>query len=52
MLADLGRWEEVLALADEVIVQERARGRYDSVGAEIQKAYIWLWRGETAERCR
>ena len=47
MLADLGRWEEVLAVADDVIVSDRAHGgRYESVGAEIQKAFVWLWRGE------
>jgi class 3 adenylate cyclase/tetratricopeptide (TPR) repeat protein/energy-coupling factor transporter ATP-binding protein EcfA2 len=49
MLADLGRWDEVLRLADEVIVSDRAHGgRYESVAAEIYKAVVWLWRGEVA----
>jgi hypothetical protein len=49
MLADVGRWEEVIALADDVIVSDRAHGgRYDRVGAEIQKAFVWLWRGEAS----
>jgi class 3 adenylate cyclase/tetratricopeptide (TPR) repeat protein len=48
-LADLGRWDEVLTLADEVIAQQRTRGgAYQSVGAATQKAHILLWRGETA----
>src|SRR4030095_14942376 len=47
-LADLGRWDEVLALADEVIAQERTRGGYQSVGAATHKAQILLWRGEIA----
>jgi tetratricopeptide (TPR) repeat protein len=48
-LADLGRWDEVLTLADEVIAQERTRGgAYQSVGAATQKAQILLWRGEIA----
>jgi tetratricopeptide (TPR) repeat protein len=47
-LADLGRWDEVLALADEVIAQERTRGSYQSVGAATHKAHILLWRGEIA----
>jgi class 3 adenylate cyclase/tetratricopeptide (TPR) repeat protein len=47
MLADLGRWEEVLAVADDVIVSDRAHGgRYESVGAETHKAFVRLWRGE------
>ena len=30
-LADLGRWEEVIALADDVIVSDRAHGgRYQT----------------------
>jgi hypothetical protein len=47
-LADLGRWDEVLALADEVIAQERTPGGYQSVGAATHKAHILLWRGEIA----
>jgi hypothetical protein len=47
-LADLGRWDEVLALADEVIAQERTPGSYQSVGAATHKAHILLWRGEIA----
>jgi tetratricopeptide (TPR) repeat protein len=47
-LADLGRWDELLALADEVIAQERTHGGYQSVGAATHKAHILLWRGETA----
>jgi class 3 adenylate cyclase/tetratricopeptide (TPR) repeat protein len=48
-LADLGRWDEVLTLADEVIARERTRGGgYQSVGAATQKAQILLWRGEIA----
>ena len=47
-LADLGRWDEVLALTDEVIAQERVRGGYQSVGAATHKAHILLWRGEIA----
>src|SRR4029434_2768611 len=47
-LADLGRWDEVLALADEVIAQQRTRGSYQSVGAATHKAHILLWRGEIA----
>src|SRR4030095_11287141 len=47
-LADLGRWDEVHALADEVIAQERTRGGYQSVGAATYKAHILLWRGEIA----
>ena len=47
-LADLGRWDEVPALADEVIAQERTRGSYQSVGAATHKAHILLWRGEIA----
>jgi class 3 adenylate cyclase/tetratricopeptide (TPR) repeat protein len=46
-LADLGRWDEVLTLADEVIAQERAHGGgYQSVFAATYKAQILLWRGE------
>jgi len=46
-LADLGRWDEVLTLADELIAQERAHGGgYQSVGAATYKAHILLWRGE------
>jgi tetratricopeptide (TPR) repeat protein len=46
-LADLGRWDEALILADEVIAQERAHGGgYQSVGAATYKAQILLWRGE------
>ena len=48
-LADLGRWDEVLALADEVIAQELAHGGgYQSVGAATHKAQILLWRGDIA----
>jgi class 3 adenylate cyclase/tetratricopeptide (TPR) repeat protein len=48
-LADLGRWDEVLTLADEVIAQELAHGGgYQSVGAATHKAQILLWRGEIA----
>jgi class 3 adenylate cyclase/tetratricopeptide (TPR) repeat protein len=48
-LADLGRWDEVLALADEVIARDRAHGGgYQSVGAATHKAQILLWRGEIA----
>jgi class 3 adenylate cyclase/tetratricopeptide (TPR) repeat protein len=48
-LADLGRWDEVLTLADEMIAQERAHGGgYQSVGAATYKAHILLWRGEIA----
>ena len=46
-LADLGRWDEVLALADEVIAHDRAHGGgYQTVGAATHKAHILLWRGE------
>ena len=48
-LADLGRWDEVLTLADVVIAQERTHGGgYQSVGAATYKAQILLWRGEIA----
>jgi class 3 adenylate cyclase/tetratricopeptide (TPR) repeat protein len=48
-LADLGHWDEVLTLADEVIAQELAHGGgYQSVGAATYKAQILLWRGEIA----
>jgi class 3 adenylate cyclase/tetratricopeptide (TPR) repeat protein len=48
-LADLGRWDEVLALADEVSAHDRAHGGgYQSVGAATHKAQILLWRGEFA----
>jgi class 3 adenylate cyclase/tetratricopeptide (TPR) repeat protein len=47
-LADLGRWDEVLTLADEAIAQERTHGGYQSVGAATHKAHILLWRGELA----
>jgi len=48
-LADLGRWDEVLALADEVIAGDRAHGGgYQRVGAATHKAQILLWRGEVA----
>jgi class 3 adenylate cyclase/tetratricopeptide (TPR) repeat protein len=48
-LADLGRWDEVLALADEVMARDRAHGGgYQSVGAATHKARILLWRGELA----
>jgi class 3 adenylate cyclase/tetratricopeptide (TPR) repeat protein len=47
MLTDLGRWDEVLLLADEVIVSDRAHGgRYESMAAETHKAFVWLWHGE------
>ena len=47
MLADLGRWDQVLTIADEVIVSDRAHGGgYESVAAETHKAFVWLWRGE------
>jgi tetratricopeptide (TPR) repeat protein len=49
MLADLGRWDQVLTIADEVIVSDRAHGGgYESVAAETHKAVVWLWRGEIA----
>jgi tetratricopeptide (TPR) repeat protein len=49
LLADLGRWDELLGLADEVIVSDRAHGsRYESVAAETHKAFVWLWRGEVS----
>jgi class 3 adenylate cyclase/tetratricopeptide (TPR) repeat protein len=47
-LADLGRWDEALTLADEAIAQERTHGGYQSVGAATHKAHILLWRGEIA----
>jgi class 3 adenylate cyclase/tetratricopeptide (TPR) repeat protein len=48
-LADLGRWDEALALADEVIARDRAHGGgYQSVSAATHQAQILLWRGEIA----
>jgi len=47
-LADLGRWDEVLTLADEAIAQARTHGGYQSVAAATHKAHILLWRGEIA----
>jgi hypothetical protein len=47
-LADLGRWDEVLTLAEEAIAQARTHGGYQSVAAATHKAHILLWRGELA----
>jgi tetratricopeptide (TPR) repeat protein len=47
-LADLGRWDEVLTLAEEAIAQARTHGGYQSVAAATHKAHILLWRGEIA----
>ena len=48
-LADLGRWDELLGLAEEVIARDRADGgRYVGVWAQVQKAYVLGCRGQLA----
>lgn len=48
-LGDLGRWDELLALADEVIAQDRAHGGgYVSVMAEACKGQVLVRRGQLA----
>ena len=45
-LFDLGRWDELLARAEEVITRDRAHGgRYVSVMAEAVKGQVLVWRG-------
>ena len=45
-LFDLGRWDELLDRADEVITRDRAHGgRYVSVMAEALKGQVLVWRG-------
>ena len=49
-LFDLGRWDELLERADEVIARDRAHGgRYVSVMAEASKGQVLVWRGRLAE---
>ena len=44
-LFDLGRWDELLDRADEVITRDRAHGgRYVSVMAEALKGQVLVWR--------
>jgi hypothetical protein len=48
-LADLGRWDELLGLAEGVIARDRADGgRYVGVWAQVQKAYVLGCRGQLA----
>jgi hypothetical protein len=48
-LADLGRWDELLGLAEEVIARDRADGgRYVGVWAQVQKACVLGCRGQLA----
>ena len=48
-LFDLGRWDELLERADEVIARDRAHGgRYVSVMAEAFKGQVLVWRGRLA----
>jgi tetratricopeptide (TPR) repeat protein len=48
-LFDLGRWDELLERADEVIARDRAHGgRYVSVMAEAFKGRVLVWRGRLA----
>jgi tetratricopeptide (TPR) repeat protein len=48
-LFDLGRWDELLERADEVIARDRAHGgRYVSVMAEAFKGQVLVWRGRQA----
>ena len=49
-LFDLGRWDELLERADEVIARDRAHGgRYVSVMAEAFKGQVLVWRGRLAD---
>jgi tetratricopeptide (TPR) repeat protein len=49
-LADLGRWDELLGLAEEVIARDRANGgRYVGVWAQVNKAYVLGCRGQLAD---
>jgi class 3 adenylate cyclase/tetratricopeptide (TPR) repeat protein len=49
-LFDLGRWDEVVGVADEVIWWSQATGqRYHEVQAEFHKARVLLHRGSVAE---
>jgi class 3 adenylate cyclase/tetratricopeptide (TPR) repeat protein len=48
-LLDLGRWDEVLALADEAIAWDHAHGGdYLAVGCKRYASLVRLWRGELA----
>jgi hypothetical protein len=48
-LADLGRWDELLGLAEEVIARDRADGgRYVGTWAQVHKAYVLGCRGRLA----
>jgi tetratricopeptide (TPR) repeat protein len=49
-LFDLGRWDELLERADEVIARDKAHGgRYVSVMAEAFKGQVLVWRGRLTE---
>ena len=49
-LFDLGRWDEVLSVADEVVRRStEAGGAYVSVLAQPWEALVLSWRGETVQ---
>ena len=46
-LFDLGRWDELVAMANEVIERSDSAGNsYDEITAELWKSQVLLWRGE------
>lgn len=49
MLYELGRWDELMRVADEVIGWDEARGGTQvTVSARTHQALVWLWRDQTA----
>ena len=46
-LFDLGRWDELVAVANDVIERSDSAGNaYDEITAELWKSQVLLWRGE------
>jgi len=44
---DLGRWDDLVSIADEVVEWSEAAGSgYDEITAQLWKAQVLLWRGE------
>jgi class 3 adenylate cyclase/tetratricopeptide (TPR) repeat protein len=46
-LFDLGRWDDLVSIADEVVEWSEAAGSgYDEITAQLWKAQVLIWRGE------
>ena len=53
MLLDLGRWDELLSLEDEIVSWGRELGgRYMETVAASYAAQVLVWRGQTAKAAR